>query len=290
MLGIFITDEMEEMSKSECSAIDLAENEQSNITSEDGGSQHSKSQNFGYQDDQTCTKDGNVAAQSLKATAVGSDMFKTQSSNDFLVDFDEFSFPSARLIRRMRRCERRMLPYLDEWMVVDAVLTSHELILFEVPNNDTPLIEDLESAPDNVTSLNGCKGLRLCDVAKGRNVVSQFELDDVDFVSIERQFAIPGDGDLGGIEEHCKSDLVEFWQGGTSSKSYEVLEMNKRWGHVDEDRLKIHFACGTLYLRFVVDLKDMESKNTTTTSLAINNDAASNEGKGSILWCRTIAR
>ena len=250
-----MADGMEELSKSKPSAMNSAEDDDEDMSQDD-------------------------AAQVIQALSGGSGTNKSQGSNDFLVNYDEFLYPSARLVRRMRRCERRMVPYLDEWMLVDAVLTSHELVLFEVPDDEL----DLGSVTDKDISQNGCKGMRLCDVAKGRKIVSQFDLNDVDFVGIDHQRAIPGDGDVGDIEENCEIDL-EFWQGGTSCESYEVLEMNKRWEHVDKDRLKIHvFSSGTLYLRFVVDLKDLESKN-----LATYNDAAS-EGKGLVLWVRTIAR
>ena len=33
---------------------------------------------------------------------------------DFRVSFDQFFYPKARLIRRMRRCERHLLPLMDE--------------------------------------------------------------------------------------------------------------------------------------------------------------------------------
>lgn len=45
--------------------------------------------------------------------------------NSLGIVFDEnvFAFPSSKLIRRMRRCERKLLPLLDKWMLVDVVLT-----------------------------------------------------------------------------------------------------------------------------------------------------------------------
>ena len=63
--------------------------------------------------------------------------------------------------------------------------------------------------------------------------------------------------------------------------------MNKRWGHVDEDRLKIHFKYNTLYLRFMVDLKEMEHKSKASLD---DSDILNHVGTQTKLWCRTIAR
>jgi hypothetical protein len=101
----------------------------------------------------------------------------TQPSGNFGWNFDDFAYPMARLIRRMRRCERLLLPLFDEWILVDAAFTSHELILFSVLD-DT---EDVNLAPEHRINspTNGGKGLHLCDVAKGRRIVSQFNLDEI---------------------------------------------------------------------------------------------------------------
>jgi hypothetical protein len=49
----------------------------------------------------------------------------TPLKNSLGIAFDEheFSFPDSKLIRRMRRCERRLLPLLDIWILVDVVIT-----------------------------------------------------------------------------------------------------------------------------------------------------------------------
>lgn len=46
-----------------------------------------------------------------------------KNSLGIVFDNDQFSYPDAKLIRRMRRCERKMLPLLDQWTLVDVVLT-----------------------------------------------------------------------------------------------------------------------------------------------------------------------
>jgi len=210
---------------------------------------------------------------------------KRYESDDFGVTFDDFAYPKARLIRRMRRCERRLLPLLNEWMVVDVVITGHEVVLFDVLDET----EGRGSTPENAISTynNGGKGLRLCDVAKGRKIMDQFNLDDVDFVDIEHRAAIPGGIDDEDIEVN-RSNLLEYWQGGSCwCEDFEVDAMNKRWGHVDEDRLKIHFKYNTLYLRFMVDLKEMEHKS---KALLDDSDLLNHVGTQTKLWCRTIAR
>ena len=63
--------------------------------------------------------------------------------------------------------------------------------------------------------------------------------------------------------------------------------MNKRWGKVDEDRLKIHFKYNTLYLRFMTDLNEMETKK---EALLDDPDLMHHVGTQTKIWCRTIAR
>ena len=198
-------------------------------------------------------------------------------SDDFDLSFDDFAYPKARLIRRMRRAERMLLPLLNEWMVVDVVLTNHELVLFDVINED-----------GSHSCKNGGKGTQLCEVARGRKIVSQFNLDDVDFVDIEHRAAISGDADDEGEDiEVNRNNLLEYWQGGDACEDYEVDAMNGRWKQVDEDRLKIHYKYNTLYLRFLADLKEMEDKR---KDLLDDPDLMHHIGSQSKVWCRTIAR
>jgi len=201
----------------------------------------------------------------------------------FGVVFDDFSYPSSRLIRRMRRCERRLLPFLDEWQVVDVVLTSHELVLFDVyEESDSDIFE-----PKIDISNNGGKGLRLCDVAKGRKILSQFDLDDIDFVDIEHRLATVSDS-INDVERGHEQ-LLEFWQGGNDHIiDYRLQKMNLRWCNVNEDRLKIHFNSGggtTLFMRFAVDLKEMERRKLELHA----GEELSDIGRQAKVWCRTIA-
>ena len=133
-------------------------------------------------------------------------------------------------------------------------------------------------------------GTKECGYVTLRKVVSQFDLENVDFVDIEHRLAINGDVEVNDIEgQHCHD--LEFWQGGNNLiDDYDVSTMNKRWGHVDEDRLKIHFSCGTLYLRFIVDLKEMESRTMNMSVNTNNPDLTANIGTQTKVWCRTIAR
>ena len=208
----------------------------------------------------------------------------THPSGDFDWNFDDFAYPTARLIRRMRRCERLLLPLFDEWIVVDAALTSHELIFFSVLD-DT---EDVSLAPDHriCSFINGGKGLHLCDVAKGRRIVSQFNLDEVVGVDIEHRVPITHSGISSEDVEINHGNLLEHWQGGyISSEGYEVSSMNKRWRHVNEDRLVVHFKYHTLFLRFMADLKVMEQ-----SPLSNSSNVLSHIGAEAKVWCRTIAR
>lgn len=230
-------------------------------------------------------------SSSSHAGALASPMISRQQSGNFDWWSDDFAYPKARLIRRMRRCERRLLPLLDEWMVVDVVLTSHELVLFEV-------LDDMEQtgvSREPATSIlnNGGKGSYLCDVAKGRKIVSQFNLDEINCVDIERRVAISSENKFESedIEGNHNYNLQEYWQRGghTSIADYDANAMTKRWDHVDEDRLKIQFKHNhnALLLRFIVDLKEMEDKR----KFPQDNSALMNTvGTQTKVWCRTIAR
>jgi len=224
------------------------------------------------------------AISPIKSPALGA-----YQSDNFDISFDDFAYPKARLIRRMRRCERRLLPYSNEWMVVDVVLTSHELILFDALDGT-----EVSQTSENNAATNGGRGMALSDVAKGRKILDQFTLDDIDFVDIEHRPAVL-EGDVGGIDvEANRYDLLEYWQGGKCSNGdYECSDMDKRWRRVDEDRLKVHFKSSsnefTLYLRFMVDLKEMEHKTKDDLGL-VDGDLISHVGTQTKVWCRTVAR
>ena len=44
-----------------------------------------------------------------------------------------FVAPFARLVRSMRRCDRRHLPLLKDWGSVDVVMTQFELVVRDFP-------------------------------------------------------------------------------------------------------------------------------------------------------------
>jgi len=201
---------------------------------------------------------------------------------------DRFAYPNARLLRRMRRCEMRLLPLVNEWEIVDVVITKHELILF-----------DVQSAPDidairTFTKKWKARELRLCSVAKGRKVMDKFNLDDVNFVDIEHRAAILGGTDSGDIETN-RNNLLEYWEGGNffdGNNDAANDTMEKRWCNVNEDRLKIHFKCTqmTLFLRFMADLKYMEDRSKVSLVAADDSDLMNHVGMETKVWCRTIAR
>lgn len=213
-------------------------------------------------------------------------MISRLQSGNFEGWCDDFAYPKARLIRRMRRCERQLLPLLDEWMVVDVVLTSHELVLFEILDESEQ--NGLYREPSTSSINNGGKGSYLFDVAKGRKIVSQFNLDDVTFVGIDHWGATSAkDSESSDVEGDHNYSLQEYWQRGTSThEDYNANTMTKRWNQVNEDRLKIQFKHNSLLLRFMVDLKEMEDK----WDPKVNSVVMNNVGSQANVWCRTIAR
>lgn len=209
-----------------------------------------------------------------------------QQSGNFDGWCDDFEYPKARLLRRMRRCERQFLPLLDEWIVVDVAVTSHELVLFDVLDNSSEQ-NGLSREPIPSSLDNGGKGSYLCDVAKGRNVVSKFNIEDVLNVTIDHWVANSKEtADSDDIEGDRKYSLQEYWQrGGHSHADYDAITMTKRWDHVNEDRLKIQFKHNSLLLRFMVDLKAMEDER-----MIPQDNFVDDVGTQTKVWCRTIAR
>ena len=278
MLGIYHEPDSEEQEES---AAGPSESSDGNII-EESTSENELSHHH-VRDNSVVTSDSSLHV--LASPASRPSTVKRYESDDFGLsefEFDDFAYPKARLIRRMRRCERRILPLLDEWILVDVVLTNHELILFDV-------VDDAETLPPGSPSSNiGGKGLTLSDVAKGRNISSAFSLDDIDFVDIEHRAAIIREqGEAEDVEAKGRHNLLESWQGGSSVfDGYGVDAMNKRWSNVDEDRLKIHFKYNTLYLRFHVDLKEMEGKSLAPLE---DSDILNQVGTQTKVWCRTIA-
>lgn len=205
--------------------------------------------------------------------------------------FDDFSYPTARLIRRVRRCERLLLPLLGEWIVVDVAITKHELILFNVVDEDDEEYFSsmgLDTA-DQFSFSNGGMGMPLCEVARGRKVVSKFDIDLIDLVDIEHRVAMSQkDNSTVDAEANRDTDLMECWHGGGNTiDDYKASAMTTRWSCVNEDRLKIHFKHNTLFLRFFADLNGMEQEMSKGTNQQIVGDNVGAEAK---VWCRTIAR
>lgn len=139
--------------------------------------------------------------------------------------------------------------------------------------------------------VDGGKGRSLKEVVQGRNVVSKFLLDEIDCIDIEHSLSLSVDTETKDIESNSQ-ELGEFWQGCCDALTYDPSEMSSRWKHVDEDRLKIHFTggCGTLYLRFLVDLKEKEVSRNLLLPPDDNPSLLANVGTETKIWTRTIAR
>jgi len=217
------------------------------------------------------------------SNVVEANLFVSQAVTDNLETDHRFQYPTARLIRKMRRCESIMLPLVKKWIACDIALTNHELVLLEIEvAEDSPT-----SHTDTLFGGSGGKGLYLHEVAKGRKVLSLFSLDEIDYISIEHRRKI-NTTDLLFDPEQNDQTCREYWQGSTmTTESYDMSSMDARWSHVDEDRLKIRFQNYTLFLRFFADLgqKESEAKHEAPTT-GILNDI----GTLSKRWCKTIAR
>lgn len=170
------------------------------------------------------------------------------------------SYPNARVVRSMRRCERKLLPLLNKWTSVDVVITNHEMVYVDLHDDHDDEISEGDirkrlAAKEAVIATDGGKGLRLCDVVAGRRIVGHLSFSDVTAVHVEREvpsiLSATFPKNVPGQNEYWQSCEDTIALGGADS-------MQKRWEQVNQDRLRIMTMHGTLFLRFHSDLHDGE--------------------------------
>lgn len=215
------------------------------------------------------------------------------------IDENERAFdrPASTLIRSMRRCQFKWLPLLDSWEDVDVVLTKYELAWFgtvsinRLWDNDANE-KDIESKR-LIRKSGGGKGLRLCDVVSGREMLGRLQLSEIESVKVvrypveskvasQRIIAAEHDEEFG---KESANFVSEYWQDEEQKAQYGNIE--ERWNGVTEDVLTIRTPQGTLCLRFLADLVAAEE--------LVAEDSAKNspskrkrKEEGALLWCQTI--
>eukprot|EP00934_Nitzschia_sp_Nitz4_P003479 Nitzschia sp. Nitz4//scaffold93_size78505//21682//26953//NITZ4_005417-RA/size78505-augustus-gene-0.48-mRNA-1//-1//CDS//3329560279//3469//frame0 len=204
----------------------------------------------------------------------------------------EFIAPNARLVRSMRRCDRRLYPLLKEWATVDVAITDYEIVYFEVTSKEPAkfqssreLHEEKDALVAAMQATRGGKSLRLMDVARGRKMVGHVALSDIVEVKVERDMPwhdvsqlIEMEGPFDASSQPC----TEFWSKENHVENSEYSR-NIRWAKVKEDRVKICFARGTLLLRFYTDLIDVEN---APTEEGLNGELKKNVA---FQWAQTVA-
>lgn len=207
------------------------------------------------------------------------------------VDFDqlgEFDAPDARLVRSMRRCDRKFVPLLNKWAAVDVVVTRFEMVYFDASDSiDYGTYPQTEAILEAMKATKGGKGLRLKDVAAGRKVVGHLLLSDVCSVAIERYMPDDDFDDAEGPEETVTEN--EFWK-------RDALHFSRQeaWNGTIQDTLAIHTVHGqTLYLRFYSDLEDAEQHPDQTLELIEyhgDDDNVPIIRNNAFQWVQTIGR
>jgi hypothetical protein len=180
-----------------------------------------------------------------------------------------FVAPFASLVRSMRRCDRKLVPFLTTWVAVDVVVTQFEIVYFEAVDDNSSdeahLWHHTESCRSALQATKGGKGLRLCDVALGRKVVGHLDLTHVTEVHVEQDADVLSD--TATLEKVAllfadKQDMAsEYWYDS------QTLQAGKheycravRWLTMHEERLKLTTDAGTLYLRYYADLACAEAE------------------------------
>lgn len=211
-----------------------------------------------------------------------------------------FVAPNGRLLRSMRRCDRKLLPLLDKWTAVDVVITRWEIVYFDASDVEGPYgpeyneedIKNIESVRQAMIATKGGKGLRLRDVAMGRKVVGHLTLSTVDSVHVDRIMPCESQVQAEVPIGHSKSDIqVEFWRSTSKNSARETRHSREAlWSKVKQDHLRVQSELGTctLLLRYYSDLEDSEDNQ--------ERDANERENDGPLFkdnafqWCQTIAR
>ena len=243
------------------------------------------SRNVGFMDPSAC----NNLASGAKAEG-------TWEDEHFL---SQFVAPNSRLLRSMRRCDKTLLPMLDEWTPVDVVITKYEIVYFEIAEvdgmddteNPNPFQKRMQDVRQALIATRGGQGLRLRDVAFGRKVVGRQELSLVDTVHVERVLPHECMATSEVIDPNA-SIADEFWKplhsGASGNSQATTGSRDARWAQLKEDRLKIQTKHDTLYLRYYSDLDNMEHNvdrvlNESETEGAMYKNNA-------FLWCLTLTR
>jgi hypothetical protein len=169
------------------------------------------------------------------------------------------SAPNARLICSMRRCDRKFLPILNKWAVVDVAMTRFEILYFDAVGVDEILLDNGgEGTRQAVIATKGGEGLRICDVAVGRRIVGRLSIADVSTIHVERispnmHEAHKNDHDSGIIEVV----QTEFWMRPLRGSAVSRTECRtNKWSTLHQDLLTIETVHGhTLFLRFYSDFE-----------------------------------
>jgi hypothetical protein len=215
------------------------------------------------------------------------------------IELLSFVSPNARLIRSMRRCDRKVLPVVDRWLTVDVVLTNYEIVYFDARDSEKlldhtgPVGQRMKEVQQKIIATKGGKGLRLRDVAFGRKIVGTEVLTDIEEIHVNRVMPHEVQEDNEQCDKQQYDD--EFWKCRHSSKNVDSdkiiqrkLSRRVRWSHVNEDQLSLRTAHSTLCLRFYGDLEHCEThresmirENETQGPLFKNN---------AFQWSQTIGR
>ncbi|CAJ1963582.1 unnamed protein product [Cylindrotheca closterium] len=207
------------------------------------------------------------------------------------VTHSSFVAPNARLIRSMRRCDRKMLPILTDWECVDVVLTEFEVLYFETndPRTVASKSHNDECSLLALQATGGGKGLRLQDVAKGRKIIGHMMLTDVTEIHVERSMPLSCSSQNEDISQLYDSDdqlPTELWT-RSQGKSKATGCRKARWEKIKEDRLKLVSSHGCLVLRFFSDLEDVEMHS---KSVAPEDEAQGPLRKNiAFQWAQTVA-
>jgi len=218
---------------------------------------------------------------------------KKQTKNDSLgvLSLNEpknhFLHPTAPLLHELRTTQYKWLPLLDDWDMVDVVITKYEIVWLAPKGKDGICDLDECNARENngedekiTVFKNGGQGVCLHDIAMNRDVVGRLTIGDIEQIKVQRY---PPNMK---VQPFSQKEDVECQSVRDSFSKSDELSPSDRFENVMEDVLTLKSPQGTLCLRFFADLVNEEERSPQQRTTNVY--SLSRKGVA-LTWCQSIS-
>lgn len=202
--------------------------------------------------------------------------------------------PNSRLIRSMRRCERKVLPFSDSWELVDVAITQHEILFFAIDDDihtSRATEEKKNAVQEAMTANHGGKGLLLSDIAAGRRIVGHTDVTRITSIKIQLHSPVEHLTEASSPENKASSTLTcnEYWNKSANPSEINDVYFQEHFDRMRTGHLKIQDEYDhIILLRFLCDLDMKEKTQSQNFSKKVIKDDL--KTMMSLLWCHTLVR